>query len=393
MLNREEIEKRCIEIHGDKYDLSNIEYKGYDEYIFPVCKTHGSFKITPHNLLNKNHPCGCPKCGNLKKGKSKKLTNNEFLERTNTIHNNKYEYLDEYVNERTKIRIKCPIHGIFNKTPLSHIHLKQGCPECSKIENTNKRRKDIDEYLKQIREKHNNFYIYNRDIILEQYKNNKSYINVICPIHGEFSIKALNHLQGQGCKECGKLKTKPKLTKEEIIKRCIDKHNDEYEYIDVVNGKIIAKCKKHGIFEQNAQNHYDRGSGCPECAKEKYHQSETKLYNILKNTFNNTEIIHIFKNKEILGNQEIDIYFPEYRIGIEYQGEQHFKPIEHWGGNKKYEYTIQLDELKKKKCKNNNIELLYFTYFKDVNNNVICNENELINRINTIIEKRKREEI
>ena len=52
----------------------------------------------------------------------RKLTKEDFIERAKLFHNNKYDYsLVEYKNARTKIKIICPIHGIFEQTPDNHL--------------------------------------------------------------------------------------------------------------------------------------------------------------------------------------------------------------------------------------------------------------------------------
>jgi len=62
----------------------------------------------------------------------KRLTNQQLIDRANHIHKNKYDYSKTvYKNKRSKIKIICPIHGLFNKTAGSHIYDKQGCPKCS----------------------------------------------------------------------------------------------------------------------------------------------------------------------------------------------------------------------------------------------------------------------
>ena len=60
----------------------------------------------------------------------RKLTKEEFISKSKLIHGDKYDYsLVDYVNNSTKIKIICQIHGIFEQTP--HAHLKnQGCPAC-----------------------------------------------------------------------------------------------------------------------------------------------------------------------------------------------------------------------------------------------------------------------
>ena len=42
---------------------------------------------------------------------ARKLTNDDFIKRSNTLHNNFYDYIEEYKNSHIKIKIFCPIHG------------------------------------------------------------------------------------------------------------------------------------------------------------------------------------------------------------------------------------------------------------------------------------------
>ena len=44
----------------------------------------------------------------------KKLTQEEFIKRSIIFHKNKYDYsLSNYINNYTKVKIICPIHGVF----------------------------------------------------------------------------------------------------------------------------------------------------------------------------------------------------------------------------------------------------------------------------------------
>ena len=52
----------------------------------------------------------------------------DFIEKANLVHNNKYDYsLVNYINNKTKIKIICKLHGIFEQTPDSHLR-GRGCP-------------------------------------------------------------------------------------------------------------------------------------------------------------------------------------------------------------------------------------------------------------------------
>lgn len=63
-----------------------------------------------------------------------------------------------------------------------------------------------------------------------------------------------------------------------------------------------------------------------------------------------------------LSRQSLDIFIPSIKIGIEYQGEQHYHPIEYFGGEEKYNDTIKRDSIKAQLCKENNISLIYWKY-------------------------------
>lgn len=80
--------------------------------------------------------------------------------------------------------------------------------------------------------------------------------------------------------------------------------------------------------------------------------NENILYKKLVDYFPNETIISQGKPKW-LGKQSLDIYFPIYNIGIEYQGEQHFKPVDYFGGVEKFEKQLILDNKKRELCKKN----------------------------------------
>ena len=84
-----------------------------------------SWRILASTVKHLSH-CGCPKCGN-----TIKRTKEDFIREARTIHGDKYDYSKvEYINNRTKVCIICPIHGEFWQTPINHINNKNGCPKC-----------------------------------------------------------------------------------------------------------------------------------------------------------------------------------------------------------------------------------------------------------------------
>jgi len=84
--------------------------------------------------------------------------------------------------------------------------------------------------------------------------------------------------------------------------------------------------------------------------------SETKLFYFLKENFPEQEIIQ-HASPDWLGRQHLDIFFPEINLAIEYQGVQHDRPIDFFGGEKAFEEVKRRDRRKKRLCKKNNIRL------------------------------------
>ncbi len=278
----------------------------------------------------------------------KKLTLEEFVERANKIHSNKYDYSKvEYINNQTKVCIICPIHGEFYVTPNHHLR-GVGCPKCAGRLKTN------EEIISQFFEVHGNKYDYSK----VEYKGSTVKVCIICPKHGEFWQKPSDHLSGYGCPRCRSLR----MNTEKFIEKAKKIHGDKYDYSEAeYNGcrKIIKiKCNKHGIFEQTPYKHL-QGHGCPYC-------NESHLENSTKNILEKNHIEYIYQcNKKVfkwLGGQSLDFYLPKYNIAIECQGVQHYKPIEYFGGEEKFKLTKKLDEEKRNKVKEHNIKLVYINY-------------------------------
>lgn len=80
------------------------------------------------------------------------------------------------------------------------------------------------------------------------------------------------------------------------------------------------------------------------------------LYNNIKFEFQKTWDWLIYK-----GNQYLDFYLPEYNIGIECQGIQHFEPIGFFGGEEGYKYAMDRDRNKHDLLIDHNIKLLYYS--------------------------------
>ncbi len=103
--------------------------------------------------------------------------------------------------------------------------------------------------------------------------------------------------------------------------------------------------------------------------------SETILYNIVRTLFPNYTVRKHYR-PEWLEGLELDIYIEELNLGIEYQGEQHFKPIKHWGGESALQKVKERDQRKRNLCESIGIKLIYFYYDEDLTEEYVRNKLE-----------------
>lgn len=87
--------------------------------------------------------------------------------------------------------------------------------------------------------------------------------------------------------------------------------------------------------------------------------NEALLYELIRKEY--PEAIFQY-HADWLGNQSIDIFIPSLNTGIEYQGEQHYRPIAVFGGDAGYESLVNRDRKKRLLCQMNGIRLIYWKY-------------------------------
>ena len=294
----------------------------------------------------------------------KKLNTNIFIEKCNKIYNNKYDYsLTEYVNNKTNVKVICPIHGIFELRADGHLN-GYGCKNCI-IEQ--RRFLKTTAFVNAAKRKFQNKFDYS----LVKYINAGTKVKIICKEHGIFEQLPGLHLKVKhGCLKCsGQNKTSI-----DFINECNKIHGNKYDYslVNYVksNVKIKIICPKHGIFEQTPNYHKKMG-GCPVC-------NISRGENIIRSYLirNNINFIKNYsfetcKYKNVL---KFDFYLPDLNLCIEYDGVQYFVPIDYFGGIKTFNYIRRNDIIKNNFCKENKINLIRFKY----------NENDLFKKIENI---------
>lgn len=294
---------------------------------------------------------------------SKAEAEERFIIKAQNKHKNKYDYSKvKYNTCKQKVCIICPEHGEFWQTPDNHLQ-GRGCPVCRYISSGKKNSWTKDIFILKAREVHGWKYDYSK----VEYINNTTPVCIICPEHGEFwQIPSVHIYNKAGCPRCSR---NHKYTTVEFIETLPNWITEKYDFSKFeykrTHDKSILICPEHGEFLISPHN-IRAGIGCPSC-------SESKLERTVRLFLKDNSITYIseYKQDADFHKQTIDFYLPDYNIGIECQGEQHFKPTDFGGkgdtwAKMQYQHIINLDIEKQKLCKDKGINLIYYVSPKNL---------------------------
>ena len=251
--NTESFLNKIKEIYGNKYDYSKVEFINKNEKVSLICDIHGEFEKTAHSLLYSN--CACSKCA------LGILTNEIFINKAKERYGDKYDYSEvKYISNNYKVKIKCNKHGIFEITPTNYFRGIE-CKSC--VSNNNGEKMTTEEFIKRANRVHQNKFDYSKT----NYINTNINVIITCKTHGDFEIRAGNHLYGNKCAKCSN--NNFRHTTETFINKSKEIHGYKYDYsmVDYIRSyeKVIIICKEHGEFEQVPSSHL-KGYGCKTCS-------------------------------------------------------------------------------------------------------------------------------
>lgn len=395
--------RRAKLIWGSKYSYLQTIYTAMDKPIIIGCQKHGFVtidKALKHVKLDTKSKTasGCPECWK-ENPKSRPMTLEEFIERAIEIWGLDYLYSGViYKNSYTPIKIYCTIHEkYFSKIPSNHIKNErpQGCPDCSSEKlrqyyNNKKVGKDkFKERAILINDKK-----YNYDLV-EDFYEIRTKVSIECNICKHiFMQHAHHHLSGRQCPFCaGK-----HITNEEYINKLIIMHANRYNFDEVKyttsRNTVNFICIEHNIKCTQVASHMtskrsiQASNGCELCLKNQKSKGEKCILKFLEDNkikyvaqFKINKSIWDIKNDHLIGydpkkeseeqikqikNKPFDFYvFDHYSkspLMIEFDGEQHEKPIEFFGGEEQFKKQQLSDKIKTDYCESNNIELIRISY-------------------------------
>ena len=268
-MKKEVFLEKVLAVHGNKYDYSLVpdEFPQKDK-ITIICPKHGEFNMTAGNLIwNKR---GCAKCGfEYVAGLKKEKYRQHFFAMAPVLHSFKYDYsLVEYITSEIKVKIVCPVHGVFEQTPEVHMR-GNGCRKCGTEVSSRKQKYSSIDFIEVARQVHGDIFDYS-ELNFKSYQEN---VDIICKVHGKFSQNPNNHISGNGCPSCTAemLRERFKMPEQEFLRRVADNFPEyDLSMCEYTHNKdnITVGCPIHGEFTKRAWS-LVKGFGCPKCSASK----------------------------------------------------------------------------------------------------------------------------
>lgn len=295
--SQDEFIKKSILKYNNKFNYSLVQYSNYKSCVKIICPIHGEFEQPIWLHLRKSNKCGCMKCNKeyyiLKKTKKNA---NSFLKRAKIKFKNKFDYsLVEYKNSTSNVKIICPIHGVFMQSPHDHLAGKFGCKNCS-YDSLKIKIKDLQYYIDMANLKHNFSYDYSL-INKVEYFGSKTSIDIKCKNGHIFKQNIMRHANGHGCPTCASPCYNTNSLIELANKAHNFKYDYSKTIYTGSHKKITIICPKHGEFTQRCVNHIS-GSGCPMCKESKgerkirYFLENNNINFIIQKTFDDCKKVN-----------------------------------------------------------------------------------------------------
>jgi hypothetical protein len=260
----EEWLKLALEIHGNRYDYSQVKFINSKTPVIVICKIHGSWNCTPSSHIDKTRKRGCPVCGG-----SQKKTSEQFIEEANIKHDGAYDYSNtKYINSHTNVEIICPLHGSFNQSPTSHLS-GRGCSECAKLKRTATETQNSLTSIKNRLHKKTKGTVH---IVDATFTKVNAEAKFICEKHGEFTrIVNAALYRPNTCLECFKeTNTSTQLEQPEAELNVKKKLKDGITYAPFFyegarKTSVVLNCPMHGSWSVLYASIISNGVNCPKC--------------------------------------------------------------------------------------------------------------------------------
>jgi hypothetical protein len=310
------------------------------------------------------------------KKKHIKWTEEKFINALEEKFPNQYELQSDFLGISKKVKL---LHKICDHSwevlPTNILKSECGCPECKKRKLAETFRMDLESVRKVMK--------YDEYILLsDEYVNSHVPLKIQCPVGHVFEMNYNNfNSGGQRCPECAIIRnTERQRTPVEEIEKQVKERG--FTFISWEDGKYTNTQSKftlmcsNGHITKKSVGSFQQGCDCPKCVKPS--KGEVAITDFLIK--NNIKHDSQFEFEDCKYKRPLPFDFVIFNEDgsinylIEYDGEQHFEPIEIFGGEEKFIQNQRNDSIKNKYCKENNIKLIRIPYWEFNNLNAILTE-------------------
>lgn len=294
-----------------------------------------------------------------------------------------------YTNNKIKIEFQCLVDGCFHKwiARPDNILSGYGCPECAKKKISAARIKSHNEFVEEVAIKNPGVKVFGR-YIADNVKIEFQCNNNDCGYKWFATPDKIVH-KITGCPECAKFSRAKKKTKthDDFVDE-VYKKNPNIEVVGKYTGiktKMEFKCRIcDSTWSTTPDSILNCDTGCPTCAQS---HGERIITNWLKNNIIDFVPQYKFDDCRDLERLPFDFYLPKHNICIEYDGIQHFQPVNFGGISDEraminFQKTQKHDNIKNNYCTQHKIMLLRISYLQKNNIDVILNNTINNNMIN-----------
>lgn len=280
---------------------------------------------------------------------------------------------DTYVNTKTPMRWKCKNDHVWN-TAYANIRAGKWCPECAGVARITEQK------CHDIASKSGGRWV------SAKYMNNCSKMLWECDEGHRWEAIYASVSSGHWCPHCAgnaKLSIRDaQIAASESGGECM---SSKYKNKDA---RLLWKCKLNHEWAASF-GAIRKGQWCPYCADYINSKGQRKLTNIVKDIFYQHSVLNKYKRFSWLKTggargrrQEFDIFVPEIRLAIEYDGRQHFMPVNFGGisdrqAEENFRKQKKLDYRKNRMVKKYSKDVKYFirfSYKEDLTKDYVINK-------------------
>lgn len=304
----------------------------------------------------------------LERGRMRKLTNQEFINKLETIHGNDYVPLEDYKGSNTKIQVRHNECGsILNMSPNEMYRGR--CKYCGIKRRNDGFRKSQEQFVSEVYELVGNEYT-----VIGEYRKNSTNISILHNTCGhQYEVRPKDFIRGDRCpmhryRNSG-INSVAKSHKE-FLSDLPQWYEDEYEikseYVNALTD-IIVQCRECGHNFRIKPPLMYRGNGCVKCVSSSGEKEVRAFLNDISLNFEEQVTFDGCTHEKPL-RFDFAVYDPcgELQCLIEYNGEQHYKPVDFYGGEEMFELIKLRDSIKLNYCKENNITLIIIRFDESV---------------------------